>query len=212
METLAKTLKKSRKIGLCLLLTIVVFVITGAKTNIGSNEPLNEQEKIGLIYSLEETRLSKDVNTFLYEKWEEPIFDYVLSQENINMLRIQKLIIKYGGENPLAYSVEGKYTIPALQEDYNNFIKKGNNNEQAALYVSMTLAERNYSLMQQRIAEAHNLDLIKLYGKRMTSIGKHVRVLFKRLSNLGPDYEPQYMDENEFFDLILKDKLKEISM
>ncbi len=212
METLAKKFKNSRKIGLCLLLTIVVFVITGAKTNNGENEPLNEQEKIGLVYSLEEARLTKDVNTFLYSKWEEPIFDYVLSQENMNMLRIQKLILKYGGENPLAYSVEGKFTIPALQEDFNKFINVGKNNEQAALYVSMTLAERNYLHMQERIAEANNLELIKLYGKRMTNTGKSIRVLFKKLGNLGPDYEPQYMDENEFFDLILKDRLKEISM
>jgi hypothetical protein len=210
MKNLDKTFLKSRKIGLFLILPLIILIISASQINLVV-EPLNTREKEGLVYTLAEARLTRDVNKFLYAKWTEPIFDYLLTDENDNIYRIQKLIKRHGGQDPLAYSAEGKFSLPTLQKEYNKYVNLGKNNWSAAIYVSMTLEEKNYLKMQERIAESENLELIKVYGKRMKKSGNHIRVLYKNLGNVGIEYEPQFMERNEFSDLIYKDYFLDIS-
>ncbi len=209
MKNLMKTLNLSRKHSIFFLLPLFLIILSASQLN----EPLSAIEKEGLVYTLEEARLTRDVNTFLYVKWEEPIFDYVLTQENNNMVRLQKFIKEQGGSDPLERSMEGRFNIPAMQTEYNKLINIGKNNKLAALYVSMTLEEKNYQKMQERIQVSENLQLIRLYGKRMGNTGDHIRILYRDLEKMGVDYEAQVMEQNEFLDLVQPDiLLDDISM
>ena len=209
MKNLVKTLNFSRKHSIYLILPLFLIIFSSAYVN----EPLTASEKESLVYTIEESRLTRDVNMFLYAKWEEAIFDYVLTQENNNIYRLQKFIKEQGGYDPLSRSLEGKFNIPAMQTEYNKLINVGKNNKLAAFYVSMTLEEKNYMKMQERIQMAENLQLIRLYGKRMENSGTHIRILYRDLQKMGVDYEAQVMDQNEFMDIVQPDiLLEDISM
>lgn len=209
MKNSKKTLRSIGRNCHFFLLPFLLIILTSAYVN----EPLTANEKESLVYTIEEARLTRDINAFLYDKWDEPIFDYVMTQENNNIFRLQKFIKEQGGQDPLARSIKGTFNIPSMQQEYNKLMNIGKNSRLAAYYVSMTLQEKNYMKMQERIQMSENLQMIKLYGKRMEKSGDHIRILFKNLQKLDVDYEAQYMTKNEFMDIIQPDiLLDDVSM
>ena len=71
------------------------------KPNGGSNQTnnfLNQTEKEGLIYIVEEEKLVRDLNGFFYDKWNLEIFVNTKKAARDNMNNVLSLISKYGIE------------------------------------------------------------------------------------------------------------------
>ena len=107
---------------------LLIFLFPALMSNLTvpkNDNPLSGAEKEGLVYTLEEARLAQNVNAYLHDKWQEPMFEYVLNDETNNILKFQKFIKKEGGADPLGYAVNGKFNIPSMQDEYNKYIMIG---------------------------------------------------------------------------------------
>lgn len=207
MRNLEKSLKNSRKYSLYFLLMLLFASLISIQNIQKDDAPLSSMEKEGLVYTIEEARLAQNVNSFLFDKWEAPSFEYVMNDETNNMYKFQKLIKRQGGADPLEYAVYGKFNITSMQDIYNKYKKIGKNSLLSGYYVSMTLEEQNYVNMEKRIGDSSNSELIKLYNNRLSDIGNHIRVLNKHMKKLDVAYEAQFMSKEKFNNILNQNKM-----
>ncbi len=207
-------MKMNRKIigtvGIVFLLLMggVVVSAKGPQEKItGSvNNGLDDKEIAGLLFMREEEKLARDVYLTLYQTWNQlPIFDNIASSEQTHMDSIKKLLDKYGLSDPAEDMGLGEFQNMELQVLYFDLIQKGSSSLIDALETGAAIEEIDIIDLQNYLTETDNWDIQRVYNNLLEGSKNHLRAFVSALAEQGITYEPQYLSQEEFDEIINDD-------
>ena len=164
-------------------------------------EAISEAEKEGILYMREEEKLAHDVYLTLYEQWNLPIFDNIARSEQTHTDAVKTLIDKYGLVDPATTTI-GTFSNPEIQTLYDNLVNDGSASLQDALKVGAAIEEIDILDLQEYTAETDNEDITLVYENLMKGSRNHLRAFVSTIERQGYDYTPQYLNQEEFDEII----------
>lgn len=163
---------------------------------------LNESEAMAIKYIREEEKLAQDIYRKLYEIHGLQIFENISDSEKTHTEAVKVLIDKYGLEDPVKSNEPGEYNSEELQQLYNESIDKGVNSLEEGLEVGATVEEVDIVDIQREIENTDNEDVITVYKNLIKGSRNHLRAFTKTMEKRNIDYQPQYLSEEEFTEII----------
>ncbi len=173
----------------------------GDQVNQLPKQELSEDETAGILYMREEEKLARDVYAAMYDKWGFRIFENIAKSEQVHMDAVKALIEKYGLEDP-AKDGYGTFTNPELQKLYDELVRLGNKSEAEALKVGAMIEEIDILDLKERLSQTDNEDIKLVYENLMRGSENHLRAFVSNLERYGTKYEPKYLSEDEFEQII----------
>lgn len=169
---------------------------------VAATTSLTEDEAEGLAFMREEEKLAHDVYVMLYEKWGLPVFKNISASEQTHSDAVKRLLDRYGLEDPAAGNAVGEFTNPTLQSLYDQLVAQGSLSIADALKVGAAIEEIDILDLQQRIAQADKADIVRLYTNLMKGSENHLRAFVSNLKVRGETYEPQYLSQAAYDQII----------
>jgi hypothetical protein len=154
-----------------------------------------------LLYMREEEKLAHDVYVYLYDLWNVPIFNNISKAETVHTNAVKGLLSYYDIEDP-ALPGEGEFSNPELQDLYNTLIETGSGSLVDALTVGATIEEVDIIDLDNAMdsCDVDTIDVV--YNRLRTGSTHHLKAFVAWLSNQGVDYQPQYLSQEEFDEII----------
>lgn len=169
-------------------------------------EDLTAEEKAGLIFMREEEKLARDVYIRLYENWNNQVFDNISNSEQTHMEAVLLLLNKYNLTDPVGSNGIGLFTDTTLQSLYDDLMISGAKNEIEALKVGAAIEEIDILDLKSQLDEVvDNQDIEMVYENLRKGSRNHLRAFVKNLDNKGVTYEPQYLSQEEYDQIIHAD-------
>ena len=155
---------------------------------------LSDQEIADLIYMREEEKLAYDVYTFLYSRWELPIFSNIAASELTHTNAVLSLLERYGIDDPAKGLQAGEFRNQDLQTLYNQLIAAGNQSQEDALRVGAAIEEIDIRDLDNAIEASHSADIQQIYRNLQQGSNNHLRAFAGTLEGYtGSPYTPQYL-------------------
>lgn len=174
---------------------------TAASTTTVNTGTLNEEETEDLLFMREEEKLARDVYIFAFSQWGNTVFDNISESEQTHTDKILALLEKYNLEDP-ALESEGEFHNEELQELYYDLIGEVQNSEISALYVGTAIEEIDMLDIQHAIERTDNRDIRTVYENLLEGSKSHLIAFVKALETQGIVYEPRYIDEDFYNEII----------
>jgi len=197
-----------------ILVISAVLIIIGASAAYAQNRnfnnqdcpPINdltEQEIEGLLFMREEEKLARDVYLTFDEMYSElPIFENIAESEKRHMDAIKILLDKYDLDDPAAGNDIGEFTNQELQNLYYQLIEEGEQSLNDALTVGGKIEEIDIIDLKNYIEQTDKTDLERVYSNLLKGSKNHLRAFVKELKKQGVTYEPFYLSQEEFDEII----------
>jgi len=183
----------------------VLAINTYRSGNINLQEAgdLTEQEIQGLLYMREEEKLARDVYLTLDKKWNELIiFENIAESEQRHMDSIKKLLDKYGLDDPAQGNDIGEFSNQELQDLFYELVEEGEQSLITALTVGGKIEEIDIIDLKTYIGQTDEFDIKRVYNNLLEGSKNHLRAFVKELKKHGITYEPFYLSQDEFDDII----------
>jgi hypothetical protein len=144
---------------------------------------LTDAEINSLTYIREEEKLARDVYLFLGEMWGSRIFTNIAASEQTHMDAIQKLLVKYGIDDPALG--QGEFANVELQKMYDSLIEQGSVSLSAAFEVGVVIEETDIADLNEAIvvSEAHK-DIVKVYNNLLEGSLRHLDAFNSNLAKM----------------------------
>lgn len=169
-------------------------------------EDLSAEEEEDLIFMREEEKLARDVYMTLYEKWGTQIFANIAQSEQTHTEAIRNLIEKYDLTDPVTDDTIGVFTNEELAGLYDALVEQGSGSLADALTVGATIEDLDIKDLQEAALRADNEDIALVYGNLERGSRNHLRSFTSQLEREGEEYEPQYISEAEYEDIVGSDR------
>lgn len=153
----------------------------------------NEQE--GILLMREEEKLARDIYTYLYEKWNLPVFRNIAASEQTHMESMGLLIERYNLDDPVTTDVAGKFTNPDMQKLYDQLTAEGSRSLIDALKVGAMVEDLDIADLDRLIQGSDNDDLRIVYQNLVKGSRNHLRSFTRQLDRNGAVYEAEYIDK-----------------
>ena len=163
---------------------------------------LNKEEKAGLIQMREEEKLARDVYITLGNTWGIPIFSNISRAEQAHTDAVKSLLERYDIEDPVKDDAVGVFTSPELAKLYNDLVKKGNTSLMDAFMTGATIEDLDIKDLKDLINKTDNEDILVTYKNLNKGSRNHMRAFNRQISNRGSSYEPQFISEAEFENIL----------
>lgn len=197
--------KKNLKILLPLSLTLIIIISSMTTVSAGITD-LNDEEIEGILFMREEEKLARDVYLKFAELYTDiAIFSNIASSEQRHMDSIKKLIDIYGLEDPVGDNLIGVFTNDELQNLYDVLVAQGSQSILEALNVGAAIEEIDILDIKEYLVVSDERIIIRTYNNLLDGSENHLRVFVKELSMQGVRYYPQYLNEEEFNNIIDSD-------
>lgn len=170
-------------------------------TTSSTTKTVSEIEKEDLLFMREEEKLARDVYIFAYSQWGNTVFDSISESEQEHTDKILALLVKYNLEDP-ALEAEGEFNDEELQHLYNDLIGEVQNSEISALYVGTAIEEIDMIDILDAIERTDNRDIKTVYENLLDGSKSHLRAFVKVLETRGIVYEPRFIDEDFYNEII----------
>ncbi|WP_459202637.1 DUF2202 domain-containing protein [Methanococcus sp. CF] len=168
-------------------------------------EELSSEEIDGLILMREEEKLARDVYLELYDLWGQQIFLNIANSESTHTNAVKLLLDKYNLTDPVTDDTRGVFTNQDLAELYNTLVEKGSVSLVDALTVGATVEDLDISDLQKLNEISDNQDITAVYDNLEKGSRNHLRSFTRVLERNGGTYEPQYISESEYNEIISSD-------
>jgi hypothetical protein len=176
---------------------------TANNTNTAILQSLSTAEAEGLVYMREEEKLARDVYIAMYDLGYSEIFNNISSSEQSHTDAVLSLLEKYNITDPVGGNAEGEFTNPDLQKLYDDLILLGAPSLIEALYVGAAIEEIDIIDIQQQLdTVVDNADIATVYENLIKGSRNHLRAFVSNLAKQGVDYQPQYLSQEVFDDII----------
>jgi len=151
----------------------------------------------------EEEKLARDVYLTFDEMYSElPIFENIAGSEQRHMDSIKRLLNNYGLDDPAEGNDIGEFTNQELQNLYYQLIEEGEQSLIDALIVGGKIEEIDIIDLKNYIEQTDKPDLKRVYGNLLEGSKNHLRAFVKELNKQGITYEPFYISQEEFDEII----------
>ena len=168
-------------------------------------EPLHDEELAALVLMREEEKLARDVYLYLYEIWNQRIFNNIADAEQTHMDAVLRLFEKYGLNDPAMDVPLGVFTNPDLQGLYDMLTAKGTASVIDALIVGATIEDLDIYDLHRQLAVVDNQDIILVFENLEKGSRNHMRAFSSRLADLSVVYSPVYISQEEYEAIINSD-------
>jgi len=165
-------------------------------------ETLSEAERDALQFMREEEKLARDVYLHLEDKWDHKVFANISGAEQRHMDAIACLLTKYEITDPAADQDKGVFTNPTLQTLYNDLTDQGEESLEAAFRVGATIEDLDIFDLRQSITSIDNEDILLIFGELERGSRNHLRAFTRQLNRLEATYQPAYLTEEAYEDII----------
>lgn len=166
-----------------------------------TTQPISSFEKEALEKMGEEEFLARDVYLALYEKWDLQIFSNISKSEQKHADKIIELTNAYGLSN-FSNHEAGVFEDSELQSLYNNLIEKGLTSEGEALKVGATIEDLDIYDLELFLENIQNKDIRKVFENLNRGSRNHMRAFISQLEKRNSAYQPVYITEERFLDII----------
>jgi hypothetical protein len=161
-------------------------------------EPLSLEEIESLLFMREEEKLARDVYLYLHSIWGDQIFINISDSEQSHTDAVLRLIEKYGLPDPAAGKSEGQFLNLTLQGLYDLLTAQGQASLIDALIVGAQIEDLDINDLHLQLQFIDNADMILVYENLLKGSRNHLRAFTGRLSDLGIDYVPAYISQEDF--------------
>jgi hypothetical protein len=165
-------------------------------------EDLSDAEINHLQYMREEEFLARDVYSYFKELYTVPVFKNISKAEQFHTSVIKVLLDKYQLADPGAEHVYGEFENETLQDLYNQLTLSGSNSLVDALTVGATIEDLDIFDLEECLLETDNEDITLVFNNLMKGSRNHLRAFTKHLSFQDTDYQPQYISQEEFDEIV----------
>lgn len=169
-------------------------------------QELSAVEIDGLLFMREEEKLARDVYLTLYETWNQPIFSNIARSEQTHTEAVRDLITKYNLTDPVTDDAVGVFVNQELQTLYNTLVDQGNQSFVGALQVGATIEDLDIKDLDEQMALTDNEDIVLVYEQLQRGSRNHLRSFASQLEKNESSYEPQYISEMEYSEIISSDR------
>ena len=160
--------------------------------------PLTLQEEESLLFMREEEKLARDVYLYLFGIWGEQIFLNISDSEQKHTDAVLGLIEKYDLPDPATGKVEGEFEDLNLQGLYDLLTAQGAASLIDALIVGAQIEDLDINDLNSQLRFIDNEDIILVYESLLKGSRNHLRAFTSRLANLGFDYVPVYISQEDY--------------
>ena len=167
-------------------------------TNVGT---ITEKEAEGLLWMREEEKLAHDVYVNMFKLWDVKTFDNISKSETKHTESVLNLINLFGLEDPALPGI-GEFKNEELQKLYDELMTKGEESLISGLLVGATIEEVDILDLEERMDEAENEAVLKVYSSLERGSEAHLRAFVLQLKNRGIDYKPQYLSQEAFDEIM----------
>jgi hypothetical protein len=178
-------------------------IVADSAANSMTTADLSVDEITDLLFMREEEKLARDVYLALFEQWGIPVFQNIAASEQAHMDALLNLINQYGLEDSAAGNNAGVFSDPDLQALYNQLIATGSQSLADALIVAAAVEEIDILDLQGSLVQTSNGDIVPVYQNLLAGSENHLRAFVSSWERqTGEVYQPQYLNQNEYADIM----------
>jgi hypothetical protein len=161
---------------------------------------LTEEEKVGLLFMLEEEKLARDTYIYMNNLWSMNQFDNIKNSEQTHMNAIKTIL----DQNNIDYTIlpEGQFDNENLQNLYNQFVIDGQVSSSNALQIGATIEDLDIVDLEDYINESTNQVLISTYQSLQCGSRNHLRSFVSAINNNESIYIPQFLTIEEYENIL----------
>jgi hypothetical protein len=194
------------KSNLFLASTMIIALFTVSCDDNESNNTvsytisLTEEEKVGLLFMLEEEKLARDTYIYMNNLWSMNQFDNIKNSEQTHMNAIKTIL----DQNNIDYTIlpEGQFDNENLQNLYNQFVIDGQVSSSNALQIGATIEDLDIVDLEDYINESTNQVLISTYQSLQCGSRNHLRSFVSAINNDESIYIPQFLTIEEYENIL----------
>ena len=161
-------------------------------------EALSLEENESLLFMREEEKLARDVYLYLYSIWGDQIFINISDSEQSHTDAVLRLIEKYSLRDPAAEKSEGQFVNLTLQGLYDLLTAQGQASLIDALIVGAQIEDLDINDLHLQLQLIDNADMILVYENLLKGSRNHLRAFTGKLTDLGIDYVPIYISQEDY--------------
>ena len=157
---------------------------------------LTAREKDGLLFIWEEEKAARDLYNGLYEKNNMTIFLDLVRSESSHMDQARSVMEKHGLDVPP--DEPGRFQNQTLQEIHDQLLAEGLQSDQDALTVAAVFEEISIVDLEKELSASQAEDVRTVYEGLLAGSRKHLRSYVSDLKDQGIEYQPRYLEAEEF--------------
>lgn len=161
---------------------------------------LTEEEKVGLLFMLEEEKLARDTYIYMNNLWSLNQFNNIKNSEQTHMNAIKTIL----DQNNIDYTIlpEGQFENENLQNLYNQFVIDGQVSSSNALQIGATIEDLDIVDLEDYINESTNQVLISTYQSLQCGSRNHLRSFVSAINTNESIYIPQFLTVEEYDNIL----------
>jgi hypothetical protein len=172
---------------------------------------ISQQDVSWLVRMREEEKLSRDMYTTLWKKWENKIFIDIAKIEQKHMNAVKILLVKYWIEDPVKDDSIWVFSSFAVKKLYDDFVSQWNKSLLDAFILSADAESLDILDLSDLAEQTHNPDIIAVYNNLIIWSRNHLRSYVKNIKDNGWNYKPKYISQ-EVYNGIISSKKEKIDM
>ena len=161
---------------------------------------LTAREKDGLLFIWEEEKAARDLYNGLYEKNNMTIFLDLVRSESSHMDQARSVMEKHGLDVPP--DEPGIFQNQTLQEMHDQLLAEGLQSDQDALTVAAVFEEISIVDLEKELSASQPDDVRTVYEGLLAGSRKHLRSYVSDLEGQGIEYQPRYLEAEEFQEIV----------
>lgn len=165
-------------------------------TNVTAAVP-SQREAEGMRFVWEEEKVARDLYVALYEETNLSIFTNLTRSEQNHMDQAKSLLDKYGLETPVE-DEPGLFENQTLKRLHDDLLAQGRKSPQDALAAAAAFEEISIRDLEREISVTDAEDIRVVYEGLLAGSRKHLRSYVSNLQEMGIQYSPQYLGQEEF--------------
>ncbi len=170
--------------------------------SIQSFSQITDNEKQNLIFTAQEEKVAFDFYTAMFAKWNEKVFENVMTAEKSHLEHVQGLMNEYGIVSEGILGNAGEYSNKDLQSQYDVLIKTGGYSFTDALIAAARYEEQDISDLKKFYTPADNEKVKALFECLGKASQNHLRAFVKNLKREGINFKPTILSAEEFNSII----------
>lgn len=161
---------------------------------------LTAADEDALYFMLEEEKLARDVYKYLGALWNHTTFANIEKSEISHVNAVISVMESYGLEYELAEA--GTFLNPDLQQLYNALVADGSVELGSALRVGARIEDLDISDLEAYLSQTANPLLLDVFASLQCGSRNHLRAFTGALENLGLRYEPEFISQEDYQDIL----------
>ena len=181
-------------------LSLLASFSCDSEDNPVASKDLANVEREALLFMLEEEKLARDTYEYLHDHWGLQQFANIKRSEQSHMDAVENLLLAFGMDYQILPA--GEFANTELQNMYDQFILSGTRDEASALTVGATIEDLDIVDLQNQIEAVDDSRIIEVFERLKCGSENHLRAFVSSLENQGESYDPQFLDDAQYLEII----------